>query len=692
MITMAVVTAVLTTGGVPPVAGDEPDRPNVVVIMTDDQTLESLRVMPNVKALIGDAGVTFDQFMVTDALCCPSRATFMSGQYAFHHQVLSNEPPSGGYAAFDHANALPVWLQTAGYRTIHMGKYLNHYSDQPLDVIPPGWDDWQAFFPNGYTNYGVNDNGVLTAYGSAPEDYSTDVLATRAVDAIAESAPGGPFFLNITPFAPHTNAQGVVEPAPRHVGRFAAEPLPSSPAYNESDMSDKPAFMRALPLLKPAAAAEVTSDYRSMLESLLAVDELVDQVMSALAQSGELDNTVVMFTSDNGFHYGEHRIKSGKGRPYEESIRVPLLVSGPGFAPGTTVHELAANIDLAPTIVGLAGATPLRAMDGVDLRTVIANPSTFADRGVLIEGYASSAKTPCFLGVRTLHAAFWSFEGDAEEELYDLDADPRELNSLHADPARAALRADMVARKVALGPRVSPCVVQPPVVGVGDAAAAEGTTEGTVTVAVPVNLDRPLATAVSVPYEVVLGTASSRDVSLATGSVLIGVGKTTAAINVKIKSDAAIEPPETVIVNLLPPADATYAVARSRGTVTILDRGSLAATPAAAVGDVTVTETNVSGTGSVLVTVSLSKASSVPTVLEYSTTAGDAVRSTDFTAATGTVVIAANKLSAWVSLKVSPDVYEEPTESFFIDITAPLGVSADRARGTITILDDDVDP
>jgi len=686
---LAILATLVVPRAVPAVGGDEPEPPNVVVIMTDDQTLESMRVLPSVHALIGDAGVRFDQNIVTDALCCPSRATFLSGQYAFHHQVLTNDPPAGGYSAFDHSNALPVWLQSAGYRTIHLGKYLNHYSDEPPEVIPSGWDDWQALYPNEYFDYAINENGVVVPYGSAPEDYSTDVLAARAVRAIELSSPGGPFFLNLAPFAPHTTDDGFAVPPPRYEGAYAPEPLWQSPAFNEADVSDKPAHMQDLQSLKPAAIAEITSDYHAMLESLLAVDDLVQSVMTALVESGELDNTVVIFTADNGFEYGDHRIKSGKGRPYEESVRVPLMIRGPGFPAGTTVDALTANIDLAPTIAGVTGAVPLRPIDCVDLRSVLQDPGSYADRTVLLEGYASSPKTPCYLGVRTPHAAYWTFEDS--EELYDLDADPYELDSLHADPDHAALRDDLATRMADLGPQTNPCQVMPPVVSVGDVSIAEPTSGGTAIASVSVRLDHALDYPLHLPYEVTLGTASSRDAVASTGDLLMGTGKTTATVKVKIKADVVTEPAETVLLSLLPPPGATYTVLRPTGTITILDRGA-PASAVVAVGDVTVVETHAVGAGSVLVTVTLSQPRAEPTPVAYTLGDGDALRGSDYVQASGTVLIPANKLSATILVKVSPDVYEEPTESFFVMITPPLGIDADRSVGTVTILDDDVDP
>lgn len=661
------------------------DPPNVVVIMTDDQTLESLRVMPNVNTLIGDSGVRFSQFVVTYSLCCPSRATFLSGQYSHKSGVLANEPPNGGYAAFDHSNSLPVWLQAAGYRTIHLGKYLNGYPEQPPQVVPPGWDSWQAFYPLGYFNYGLNVDGVPITYGSDPADYSTDVLAARAVDAIATSAPGEPFFLNLALYAPHDD-HGPPVPAPRHAGSFASEPLPNNPSINEADVSDKPSFVSSLPLLKPGAITSITASYRAQLETLQAADELVADVIDALQASGELANTVVMFTSDNGLHYGEHRISSSKGRPYEESIHVPLLVRGPGFPANTTVASLAANIDLAPTIAAIAGAVPMRPVDGVDLRSIIQDPGPFADRGVLLEGYVDK-KFPCFNGVRTAEAAYWEF-ANGEEELYDLTNDPYQLQNRADNAAWAALQADMQARLAVLEPPTSPCIQSPPEVSVGDVAVAEPSSGPAAAVSVPVRIDTSFAASTSIPYTITLGTASSRDAVTGTGSVVFNPGVTTANISVKIKSDTLAEAPETVLVTLNPPADPPYSVPRPSGTVTILDRGA-PTSPAVAVGDLTLVEGDTTGTGSLLVTVTISQPRSTATVVSFATAPGTAEAGGDFTTSSGSATIKANKTSVTFAVSVLRDVFEEPTEAFTVTITPPAGVGVDRPTGTVTILDDD---
>ena len=348
-------------------------QPNIVVIMTDDQTVESLRVMPKTRALIGDKGTTFSNSFVSFPLCCPSRATLLTGQYPHNHGVLDNAPPNGGYSKLNHANTLPVWLQQAGYYTSHIGKYLNGYGLENPNEVPPGWIHWQGLVdPTTYLmyNYTINDNDTLVTYGEAEEDYQTDVLADRAEATIDEGALNQPFFLSIAPLAPHGEGRRPSGPraAPRHVGAFSREPLPQPPSFNESDVSDKPAAIRNLSLLTASDVARIPQRYRDRLASLLAVDDLVERVVNRLEGTGILGDTVLIFTSDNGFFHGEHRIPAYKRRVYEEAVRVPLLIRGSGFPPGKTANQYAANIDLAPTIVDLAGASAGRVMDGRSLR------------------------------------------------------------------------------------------------------------------------------------------------------------------------------------------------------------------------------------------------------------------------------------------------------------------------------------
>jgi N-acetylglucosamine-6-sulfatase len=426
--------------------------PNVVVIMTDDQTVESLRVMTNVRRLLRDRGASFANSFVTYALCCPSRATFLTGQYAHNHGVMGNAPPSGGYAKLDHTNTLPVWLQQAGYYTAHLGKYLNGYGRTDPTEIPPGYNEWRGSVdPSTYRFYGytLNENGRLTTYERA---YQTDVYARKAVNIINRRAPQAqPFFLWVAFLAPHSGGprepddpagQATPVPAPRHRNDFASAPLPRPPGFNERNVSDKPVGIRNRPLLSADRIRKIRENYQQRLESLLAVDEAVARIVAALRSKGELSNTLIVFTSDNGFFHGEHRVPSGKVLPYEPSIRVPLIMRGPGIPAGLRLSQRVANIDLAPTIVDAAGATSGRVMDGRSLLPVIASPGMSLNRDLLVERGPGQGTFTALRAPNYLYAEY----GNGEQELYDLARDPYQLTSRHADSAYAAIEADLAER------------------------------------------------------------------------------------------------------------------------------------------------------------------------------------------------------------------------------------------------------
>jgi N-acetylglucosamine-6-sulfatase len=431
-------------------------RPNILVIMTDDQTVEQLRVMRNVRHLLVDRGTTFDNNFTSFPLCCPSRSTFLTGQYAHNHHVLGNDK-ANGLVNLDQSNTLPVWLSAVGYQTVFIGKYLNEYRALEGRTIPPGWNDWNAGLQLSYFNHTMNRNGKIVRYGSAPADYQTDVYTRIAVSAIEQAPAAKPVFMWLSYFAPHyggppepgdpTDLKSTV-PAPRHAKKFLNVPLPQTPAFNEADVSDKPAAIRARPPFGEANVASLTATYRHRLQSLLAVDEGVAKVVAALKRTGRLDNTLILFTSDNGFLQGEHRVQNAKELPYEPSIRVPLLVRGPGVPAGAHLQQLVTNVDLAPTIAAAAQATPGLAEDGRSLLPLLAAPTTVWNRDILLErgpGGNKTGVTRLYTGIRTDRYKYVEY-ATGERELYDLQTDPYELDSKHDDPAYAAVEADLAGR------------------------------------------------------------------------------------------------------------------------------------------------------------------------------------------------------------------------------------------------------
>jgi arylsulfatase A-like enzyme len=431
-------------------------RPNIVYVLADDQDVQSMPFMPKVKSRLADQGVTFTRSFVTTSLCCPSRASILTGQYPHNHRILSNAAPDGGYEAFlahpGEASTVAPWLKAVGYRTIFLGKYLNGYPAGDPTHVPPGWDDWHADFARSgepdsgnYYDYLLNDNGVVTSYDGAPQDYLTDVLTQKAVAAIQAAVAKGPdpFFIYVAPPAPHTPPL----PAPRHAGFFSDALAPRSPSFDETDVSDKPAWVQALPYFTPQVEAQIDLLYEARLASMLAVDDMVDRIVQELQADGRLANTFIVFNSDNGFVLGPHRLSHGKEAPYEESIRVPLVVRGPGVPSGQTREQIVANIDIAPTCAEWARASAPDSVDGLSLAALLtASPSAAWRQDLLLEHWQNVTDPdnpvkvrggiPTFYGLRTADQKTYVEYVTGEIELYDLVADPYQVANLqrHAPP------------------------------------------------------------------------------------------------------------------------------------------------------------------------------------------------------------------------------------------------------------------
>jgi arylsulfatase A-like enzyme len=429
--------------------------PSFVVIMTDDQDAGQMAFMPKTRRLVGNQGATFSHFFASDPLCCPSRATFLTGQYAHNHDVRSDGGTDGGYKRLRKRQTVNVWLHRAGYRTAQIGKFLNHYGEgggngSPTS-IPPGWDEWDVppgTSPYKVFNYTLNRNGRLYHYGSRSSQYQTDVLARLAKSFIGKQRASRPFFLSLSPIAPHDSKTGAssesdggrvhgTEPAPRYRYRFRRLPFPKKPSFNEADVSDKPGYIRNRARYGRKGVARLRKSYRRRAAALLAVDDLVAKVMSKLSREGLLGNTYVFFTSDNGFLLGEHR-QEGKALPYEESVRVPLLLRGPGVPAGVTRDQLTANVDLAPTMVALSGATPTHSLDGVSLFPFAANDDP-SKRAILLESFTRHE----FQGVEADGWKYIEYLGSSARELYDLGADPYELQNSASEAGAALKRAEL---------------------------------------------------------------------------------------------------------------------------------------------------------------------------------------------------------------------------------------------------------
>ncbi|MEP7325866.1 MAG: sulfatase [Gemmatimonadota bacterium] len=417
---------------------------NIVLILTDDQRPNTLAYMPRTLALLAAQGVEFTNAFATTPLCCPSRSSILTGLYTHNHGVLSNVPPAGGAPRFVDTSTVATWLQHAGYRTALIGKYLNAYDQLlPFPHRPPGWSTWRAFKVTDYYNYVLVEDSTQVPFGAAPTDYSTDVLSSEA-QAFIESTPDSqPLFLYFAPYAPHNPAI----PALQDQGVFSGLPPWRPPSYNEADMSDKPVWVRTIPVVTPELSDTMDLFVQHQIETLLAVDRAVDQLLQTLTRTGRLDRTVIIFTSDNGFSWGEHRL-FGKDCVYEECIRVPLIVRGPGIAPRQDGH-IVALMDLAPTIARLAGISPPGKVNGVNLVPLWQNPGAPWRQDLLFEVLAQVLQVGTFSAVRTDRFVY-SELASGERELYDLQSDPFQLTNLASDPSQAGLIATLRVRLLAL--------------------------------------------------------------------------------------------------------------------------------------------------------------------------------------------------------------------------------------------------
>jgi N-acetylglucosamine-6-sulfatase len=342
---------------------------------------------------------------------------------------------------------------------MHVGRYLNGYEFR--DGIPPGWSDWYTSPHSGAFNYAswrVNENGVLKSYPepSHPGEHQTDQSTRRAVQLIDDASPGErPFFLSLWYVAPHRGGPrdpddpatiGTPSPAARHRDAFAATPMPRPPSFDEAAMLDKPQVVADRPRLTPTAIAGIEENWRQELESLQAVDDAVARVVATLERTGELANTLILFTSDNGFMHGEHRAQGEKVLLYEESIRIPLIMRGPGVPRRFRDPRPVANIDVAPTILDAAGATAQRTVDGRSLLDLVVDRSVWWGRDLLIENGNGANNVPAYRALRTNRFVYAEHLTTGEFELYDLAADPYQLRSLDGHPRYEKVQRDLAKR------------------------------------------------------------------------------------------------------------------------------------------------------------------------------------------------------------------------------------------------------
>jgi arylsulfatase A-like enzyme len=422
--------------------------PNIVLVLTDDLSWNLLKYMPNLKGMSRD-GATFSRYFVTDSLCCPSRASIFTGRLPHNTGIFTNSPPDGGFSVFrdngQEADTFATAISSipgAHYRTAMMGKYLNGYQPASL-YVPPGWSEWYVA-GNAYSgfNYNLNENGHLVSYGSRPSDYLTDVLADKGASYIrrADNADD-PFLLEISTFAPHAPAT----PAPRDEDEFPGLKVPRTPAFN-AENENPPSWLANRPPLTRSQIAQLDRNFRKRAQSVQAVDDLIGRIRTLLRNRGLARNTYVAFSSDNGYHMGDHRLLQGKMTAFDTDIGVPLVVVGPGVPAGRTVGKLTANIDLRPTFSELAGASVPGSVDGHSLVPLLDGSSAGGWRtATLVEHHGrdqdqsdpdfqprAAGNPPTYEAIRKSNALYVEYK-NGEREYYDLVRDPYELNNTYGE-------------------------------------------------------------------------------------------------------------------------------------------------------------------------------------------------------------------------------------------------------------------
>jgi N-acetylglucosamine-6-sulfatase len=434
--------------------GSLPGIRNVVLVLADDLDWALFNQVPRLAAL-QDEGMTFTNQTVTDSLCCPSRTSILRSQYLHNHGVVSNLARTGGgwptfEARGEQNDCLPVWLNNAGIKTALFGKYLNDYPASPKEarLVPPGWSDWAVPISRGDSysgyNYTLNDNGKLRKYGNKPTDFLNDVITNKATEFI-RTAPDG-FFLELSTYNPHNPSPVAL----RNKGTHATTVAPRYANYNAYG-TNEPSWLRAIGPMSAARLGNMDQLWRKRAQSAESVADSVDAVRATLAATGHTDDTLIIVTSDNGYHAGSHRLSKGKRTAFHEDTVVPMVVLGPGVTPGARVDAMTSTVDLGPTISAALGATAPTWVDGRSLTDIIGSggqvPATWRN-AVLTESMGTSGPgdpdfqkeaPPQFGAMRTQDYLFVVYR-NGERELYDLRTDHDEMHNIAstADPALVA--------------------------------------------------------------------------------------------------------------------------------------------------------------------------------------------------------------------------------------------------------------
>jgi len=437
---------------------DDP-RPNIIFILTDDQPYHTVQYMPTVRDILIKQGVNFENGFITTPLCCPSRVSILTGEYAHNHKVYTDRMPLGGAPKFDDTSSYAVWLKAAGYRTAYIGKYLNDYDSlQPYGYAAKGWDEWDVFLGKNlnadddtgssqfYSDFSLSENGSVVEYKGDQSIFGADLITRKAVDYISEKRDE-PFMMTMAYYNPHSPYFWAERDNDQFRSNAALQAEPyRSPNFMEADVGDKPKYLQDL---NPISVEKIDITYKQILRSLLSVDDGVASVLAALDKTGLDKNTIIIYLTDNGMTVGDHRLGITKNCAYEACIRTPFIVYAPTIFPARTDTHLVANIDLAPTFAELARAGNPQPVNGLSLVPLLKDGNAAWRDSLLIEHWPTEegigSKIPEFSAVRTAQWKYVEYT-TGEKELYDLRQDPYELENVADKPEYAEIQKQLKIR------------------------------------------------------------------------------------------------------------------------------------------------------------------------------------------------------------------------------------------------------